>query len=154
MAITKHPLFLDADNLGATPFDAALMARLRASFERVKPNAPALADAFYRRLFERAPQVRMLFPDDMVKQKQKLVAALALVVEEMHRPDVIGPKLAQLGVAHVGYGARPEHYPLVGATLLDALTEVGGLDAELRTEWRTAIERISAAMMRGALKAG
>jgi hemoglobin-like flavoprotein len=154
MAVTKHPLFLDADNLGATPLDAALLARLRASFERVKTNAPALADAFYRRLFERAPQVRMLFPDDMARQKEKLVATLVLVVDEMHRPDVVGPKLAQLGFAHLGYGARPEHYPIVGATLVDALAEVGGLDAELRTEWRTAIERIAAAMIRGAHKPG
>jgi hemoglobin-like flavoprotein len=154
MSITKHPLFLDTDNLGSLPIDAQLIARLRASFESVRPDGAALAAAFYRRLFAAHPQLRMLFPADMTRQMEKLIAALSLVVDEMHRPDLVGPQLARLGGAHVAYGALPEHYPIVCDTLVEALTEVGHIDAEARAEWRTALERISAAMLRGARKPG
>jgi len=154
MSVTKHPLFLDSDNLGPLPIDAQLIARLRASFERVRPEGAALAQAFYRRLFAAHPQLRLLFPTDMTRQMEKLIATLSLVVDEMHRPEVVGPNLAQLGGAHVGYGARPEHYPVVCETLVEALVEVGQIDAEARAEWRTALERISGAMQRGARKLG
>ena len=38
------------------------------SFAKVRPIAGTAADLFYGRLFEIAPQVRPLFPDDMAEQ--------------------------------------------------------------------------------------
>ena len=50
--------------------------------------------------------------------------------------DAIVPKLRELGARHVAYGAKPEHYPVVGAVLIASMAEVGG-DA-WRTEYTTA----------------
>jgi nitric oxide dioxygenase len=149
MGITRHPLFLDSGALPAVPVDLALMARLRNSFETVS-DGTALADAFYFKLFAAHPQLRALFPTDMAAQKEKLLASLRTVVIEMHRPDVVGTALARLGKSHVGYGAKPEHYPVVCQMMLEALVEVGKIDADTRNDWRTALERVSAAMLRGA----
>ena len=42
------------------------------SFAQVAPISTIAADLFYGRLFEIAPSVRRMFPQDMVQQKMKL----------------------------------------------------------------------------------
>ena len=54
-----------------TPEQVALV---QDSFAKVRPIADTAADPVYGLLFEIAPQVRALFPDDMPEQKKKLVA--------------------------------------------------------------------------------
>jgi len=43
------------------------------SFKSVIPIADTAADIFYGRLFEVAPQLRPMFPQDMSEQKKKLM---------------------------------------------------------------------------------
>ena len=50
------------------------------SFAKVAPISAKAAELFYGRLFEIAPQVRAMFPDDMTEQRKKLMATLAIVV--------------------------------------------------------------------------
>lgn len=126
---------------------------LEQSFAAVAPHGDALVDAFYRNLFADYPEVRPLFSDaSMPEQKKKLLASLKLVVTNLRRPSTLVAALEELGLRHVDYGAREEHYPAVGATLLRSLAEVAG-DAwndELHTAWADAYERISKAMLAGA----
>ncbi len=93
------------------------------SFAKVAPIADAAADLFYDRLFESAPGVRPLFPDDMAEQKKKLMQMLATAVANLHRVDEILPALEDLGRRHVDYGTRPEHYDTVGEALLWTLEQ-------------------------------
>lgn len=88
------------------------------SFAQVAPIADEAADLFYERLFESAPGVRTLFPDDMTEQKQKLMQMLAAAVANLHRVEEILPVLEDLGRRHVDYGTRPEHYDTVGEALI------------------------------------
>lgn len=53
------------------------------SWRLVVPVADTAADLFYRRLFERYPQYRPLFGDDMSSQKKKLIRMLAFIVKAM-----------------------------------------------------------------------
>ena len=91
---------------------------VQASFEQVKPIAPLAADLFYTRLFEQAPALRHMFRGDLTEQKQKLMAALTLVVAGLDRPETIVPAVQHLGRKHAGYGAQPADYAAVGAALL------------------------------------
>jgi hemoglobin-like flavoprotein len=88
------------------------------SFTKVVPIAGAAADLFYDRLFEIAPEVRSLFPDDLAEQKKKLVAMLATAVTNLHQVDSIVPAVQELGKRHVAYGVTPKMYEPVGAALL------------------------------------
>ena len=88
------------------------------SFAKVAPIAPQAATIFYDRLFEVAPAVRSLFPDDITEQKKKLMAMLAVVVNGLDKLDTILPAASALAKRHVSYGAASEHYPVVGAALL------------------------------------
>ena len=149
MGICRHPLFLDPGHLARLPVDANLVARLRTNFERVAARGTALAEAFYRRLFAAHPELRPLFPSDMSQQHLKLLATLRAVMDELDQPDAVAPRLLRLGHDHVGYGAKPEHYPIVCEHLAEAMREVGGGDLEVRSDWLTALQRVSAAMLRG-----
>ncbi len=152
MSITRHPLYDDPRSLAPAPLDEGLAGRLEASFCGMAGRADALAERFYERLFRRAPAVRPLFPDDLEAQRKKLVAALAFVVQHLRSPDEVLPRLRALGTAHVKYGARPEHYPVVCEELVLAMGEIAGdaWEPEIERDWRNALHLVSAAMIAGA----
>ncbi len=113
-------------------------------------------DVFYRNLFADFPAVIPLFEGvELAEQKKKLLASLKLAVENLRRPDVLTPALEALGSRHVDYGAREEHYPAVGATLLKSLAAVAGpaWNDELAKAWAEAYEAISEQMLNGAAAA-
>ena len=152
MSITRHPLYDDPRSLAPAPLDEGLVRRLEASFRVLGGEADALAERFYERLFRRAPAVRRLFPEDLREQRKKLVAALAFVVEHLRSPDEVLPRLRALGTAHVKYGARPEHYPIVCEELVLAMGEIAGTawDPNIERDWKNALHLVSAAMIAGA----
>ena len=91
------------------------------SFKLVEPIAPQAADIFYDRLFTIAPQVRGLFPNDLSKQKEKLMSMLTTAVSNLHQVEKILPAVQDLGRRHVGYGVTTEHYQPVGEALIFTL---------------------------------
>jgi hemoglobin-like flavoprotein len=88
------------------------------SFAKVAPISEAAAVIFYDRLFEIAPSVKSMFPADMTEQRKKLTAMLAVVVGGLGNLESILPAASALATRHVSYGAKAEHYPVVGAALL------------------------------------
>jgi nitric oxide dioxygenase len=88
------------------------------SFAKVAPISDQAAIIFYDRLFDVAPQVRAMFPDDLTEQRKKLMATLAVVVGGLSNLETILPAASALAKRHVGYGAVAEHYPVVGGALL------------------------------------
>ena len=88
------------------------------SFSKLVPISDQAAVIFYDRLFEIAPQVKSMFPSDMAEQRGKLMATLTAVVNGLGNLSSILPAASALAKRHVAYGARAEHYPVVGAALL------------------------------------
>src|SRR5713226_2132835 len=115
------------------------------SFAKVAPISETAADLFYDRLFEIAPQVRAMFPADMTEQRKKLMMTLAAVVNGLANLDSILPAASALAKRHVAYGARAEHYPVVGAALLWTLEKgLGdGWTPEVADAWGTAYGTLS-----------
>jgi len=88
------------------------------SFAKVAPISEQAAILFYDRLFEVAPQVKAMFPDDLTEQRKKLMGTLAVVVGGLTNLEAVLPAASALAKRHVSYGAAPEHYPVVGSALL------------------------------------
>ena len=88
------------------------------SFAKVAPISEQAAAIFYDRLFEVAPAVKAMFPADMKEQRKKLMATLAVVVNALSNLESVLPAASALAKRHVNYGAKPEHYPVVGGALL------------------------------------
>jgi hemoglobin-like flavoprotein len=128
---------------------------LETSFDLVAPRGDELMDVFYARLFAAAPAVRPLFPTDMKKQKTMLLGALVLLRKSLRDLGGIVPTLRTLGARHVAYGARPEHYPVVGATLIASMAAIAGEDwkPEYESAWSGAFEIVAATMIEGAEQA-
>jgi len=107
------------------------------SFKKVVPIAGTAADLFYGRLFEIAPDVRSMFPEDMKEQKVKLMSMLGTAVTNLHKLDDILPAVKALGERHKGYGVTAAHYAPVGAALLWTLEKGLGADftPEVKAAW-------------------
>jgi hemoglobin-like flavoprotein len=119
------------------------------SFSKVAPISEAAAVIFYDRLFEVAPSVKAMFPADMTEQRKKLMMMLAAVVGGLGNLESILPAASALAKRHVGYGAKPEHYPVVGGALLYTLEKGLGeaWTPELAGAWTAACGTLSGHMI-------
>ncbi len=129
-----------------TPEQVSLVQR---SFSKVAPIADQAAVMFYGRLFELAPQVKAMFPADMTEQRKKLMATLAVVVNGLSNLESILPAASALAQRHVAYGAKAEHYPVVGSALLWTLEKGLGEEwtADIASAWTAAYTTLSGFMI-------
>ena len=126
---------------------------LESSFDLIAPRGDELMDVFYAGLFAAAPAVKPLFAGtDLPRQKTMLLGTLVLLRKSLRDLDAIVPKLRELGARHVGYGAEPEHYPVVGEVLIAAMAEVAGpaWSPEYAQAWAEAFGVVAGAMLEGA----
>lgn len=122
---------------------------VQTSWTKVAPISDTAADLFYGRLFEIAPEVKPLFPDEMSGQKKKLMQTLGYVVGGLNNLDGIIGAVRELGIRHVGYKVTPEMYGSVGAALLWTLEQGLGDDftPEVGEAWGTAYGILSSTMI-------
>ena len=121
------------------------ITQVQESFAKVAPISETAAQLFYGRLFEIAPDVRPMFPQDMTEQRKKLMATLAVVVNSLHKLDAVLPAASALAKRDVGYGVTAAQYPVVGSALLWTL-EQGLGDAwtpQLAQSWTAAYGTVS-----------
>ncbi|GHJ99790.1 flavohemoprotein [Streptomyces sp. Y2F8-2] len=104
-------------------FDPALIT---GSFAVVEPHGTKITKYFYEHLFDNNPGVRGLFARHMEEQEDRLWNALGGLVANLQDTEVVVRMLRGLGARHVGYGALPEHFPAVGASLLATLRHFAG----------------------------
>jgi nitric oxide dioxygenase len=119
------------------------------SFAKVAPISEQASKLFYDRLFEIAPSVKPMFPADMTEQRKKLMAMLAAVVGGLSNLESILPAASALAKRHVNYGAKAEHYPVVGAALLWTLEKGLGeaWTPEVADAWTAAYGTLSGYMI-------
>lgn len=125
---------------------------VQTSFAQVAPIAATAADLFYGRLFEIAPQVRPMFPEDLREQKKKLMSMLGTAVAGLSNLDTLVPAVRALGRRHGGYGVRAQHYAQVGSALLWTLEKGLGptFTPDIRDAWATAYIVLSTTMIEAA----
>jgi hemoglobin-like flavoprotein len=128
---------------------------VQTTFAKVVPIADTAAALFYGRLFEIDPALRPLFKGDLVEQGRKLMQMIGVAVNGLDRLDQIVPAVQQLGVRHVAYGVKDEHYATVAAALLWTLEQGLGADftPEVRTAWTAAYTLLADTMKAAAATA-
>ena len=135
--------------------DGAQITRIRQGFSAVAADADRFTADFYKHLFERAPTLRPLFPDDLSSQRDKLKHMLAMLVAGLDRPGTLRPALAMLGDRHRSYGVVKADFVVVGQALLDTLAchlgeQFGDAD---RSAWASLYARVMAIMTMGVARA-
>lgn len=142
-----------------TPRQIRLLQR---SFALIQPIADRVGMTFYERLFERAPQVRPMFNNDVELQQRKLMnffaefvklhlrSLLTLSVTAARNPEVSIPGIAALARRHVRYGVVPEHFAAAKDALFWSFKQhlADEFDQETLLAWNAAFEMISGAMIR------
>ena len=128
------------------------IALVQTSFARLGPRVPDLTARFYRELFERAPELRPLFPTDMADLQVQFATKLTEIVHSIPRLDEFIGHTRALGARHAGYGVRAADYETVGGALLGALAGVLGDDFDEPTHeaWIIAYNLIAEIMLEGA----
>jgi hemoglobin-like flavoprotein len=127
----------------------AQTATIRRQFGQIAPRKEEFAALFYDRLFDGDPTIRPMFPADMRPQRVKLVQALAHIILSLDNLDAVIGDVRELGMRHVGYGVRPDHYNAVGEALLATLAEMLGdsFDDFAQAAWALAYGIIADAMV-------
>ncbi len=125
------------------------------TIEIVKSTAPILetrgkeiTTTFYRNLFVKHPELLNIF-NHANQQKGRQQTALANTVTAaahyIDRLEVLLPAVKQIAHKHRSLAIKPEHYPIVGENLLEAIKEVLGEAAteEIIEAWAEAYGAIA-----------
>ena len=113
-----------------------------------KTTSASVAELFYAKLFEIDPNLKALFYSDMLAQQKKFADTLTMITEYFDNPAALAPKVQALGIRHVGYGVKDEHYEVVEQALLWALKQSLGREFSDATEqaWILAYRTLADAM--------
>jgi nitric oxide dioxygenase len=120
---------------------------VRESYERISISL-RFARNFYATLFDIAPELRALFPDDLTTQARKLTEMLGVLAGTLDRPLEFANVLESLGRRHRGYAVRPAHFAPVGRALFATLERELGprFDDATRRAW-IALYALASALM-------
>lgn len=120
------------------------------TIEIIKSTVPVLQERgveitthFYKIMFENNPEVKAMF--DMSKQASgaqpvALATTVLAAAKNIDKLETLLPAVQKIGQRHVEVAVKPEHYPIVGANLLQAIKDVLGEAAtdEVLAAWEKA----------------
>ncbi|ATO13078.1 globin [Micromonospora sp. WMMA2032] len=127
-------------------------ARLKQSWALVAAHGDQVPLYFYSTLFLAHPETRQMFGTNMAGQRDRLVSALGHIVSHVDQVDRLVGFLQQLGADHRKYAVRAEHYPAVGAALLETLRHfcAEAWTDELAADWAAAYGLVAQVMTEAA----
>ena len=94
------------------------------TWKELVPVADAVAELFYRKLFDVDPEIIPLFKGDMgdmgdmKEQGRKLTDMITVAVYGLDIMEPIIPAVQELAARHAGNGVSASHYDTVGGALL------------------------------------
>jgi len=126
---------------------------VRKSFDALWPFRRKLAEQFYARFFELAPDTRRLFPNDMERQQLKLMDTIAAIVGTLDRREICQSIISHTGRKHADFGVQTSHFTAFGEALIWGLQQQFGpaFTPEMQQAWSVLYEAIQAEMI-GAAK--
>lgn len=122
---------------------------VQTSWAILKPNAKDVAASFYRNLFLLDSSLKPMFSDDIAAQGKKLTAMLTRSVSLLNNVDSLVPEVQKLGIRHLDYQVKPEHYETVGEALITTLSEGLGdkFTDDVRAAWTEVYGLLASTML-------
>ncbi|SER56605.1 nitric oxide dioxygenase [Pseudomonas sp. NFACC02] len=111
--------------------NASDRAIVKSTVPLLESGGEALTTHFYKKLLSRYPQVRPLFNQAHQAsgdQPRALANGVLMYARHIDQLEALGDLVAKIINKHVALQIQPEHYPLVGECLLEAIREVLGAD--------------------------
>lgn len=127
-------------------------ALVKGSIPVLETQGEALTRHFYQRLFQENPGVRAFFNpahQHAGSQQRALAAAICGFARHVDDLDALRAVVDRIAHKHVSLQVQPEHYPIVGRTLLGAIQDLLGDAAtpELLSAWEEAYGLLAAVLI-------
>ncbi|MCF6134573.1 NO-inducible flavohemoprotein [Thermoactinomyces vulgaris] len=128
--------------------DAKTMEIIKTTAPVLKENNVAIGKRFYELLFTRHPELLHIFNHSNQKrglQQRSLAHSVYVSGEHIDRLEDIQPLIMKIAHKHRALGVKPEQYPVVGETLIEAVKDVLGDGAtdEIIQAWVKAYDYIA-----------
>lgn len=122
---------------------ASQTAIVKATVPVLQAHGEAITTLFYRFLFEAHPELNDIFNPANQRdggQARSLAAAICTYAAHIDQPEALGGMVSRIAHKHGSLEVRPEHYPIVGRHLLQAIRGVLGEAAsdEILDAWAAA----------------
>lgn len=116
------------------------IATVKATVPVLKEHATEITSTMYDILFEKYPETKALFKAAPSQQPKILAAAVQAYAANIDNLSALTGAVEQMAKAHVRTHVQPEHYSMVGESLLAALGQVLGEAAtpEIINAWKEA----------------
>jgi hemoglobin-like flavoprotein len=126
---------------------------VRQSFDAIWSVRRQLADQFYYRFFELAPEAQGLFRGDMERQHLKLMDMIAAIVGTLDKRELFQSIISHSGRQHAQFGAKPSHFAAFGDALIWGLEQQFGVafTPEMKEAWITLYDAVQSEMIRAGL---
>ncbi|MGF7048535.1 nitric oxide dioxygenase [Paenibacillus sp. DS2015] len=123
--------------------DPHIIEIIKSTVPVLQVHGKSITTAFYGMLFENHPELLNIFNhanQRQGKQQAALANAVIAAAANIDQLENILPVVKQIAVKHRALGVLPEHYPIVGETLLSAIQQVLGDAAtpEIMDAWAQA----------------
>lgn len=122
---------------------------IKATVPLLETGGEALTTHFYELMLRDYPQVRPLFNQAHQAsgtQQRALANGVLTYARHIDQLEALGPLASQIVNKHVALQIQPEHYPIVGTCLLQAIRDVLGEDVathEVIDGWAAAYQQLA-----------
>ena len=132
------------------PLSQKQLVLIRDSFDALRNDIEPKSIQFYEALFRHAPHLRPLFREDLAGQGMRFMSTLRVIVDNLHNPDAMAERYAELGQGHRAMGVKAADFEPMGRALADTLQSALGdeFTDETRTAWETAYREFSSEIIR------
>ena len=113
---------------------------VKATAAPVAANAEAITTKMYEILFADFPETKVLFEGSNPDQHKKLAMAISAYAANIDNLTMLSMAVEKMASTHVLKKIKPEHYPMVGTSVLKAIKDVLGDAAtdEVLEAWKEA----------------
>lgn len=126
---------------------------LEESFKKVFAHGDVFIESFYEHLFRLHPETRSVFlTTDRAVFREKLLASLMTIINNLKNPELLAPYLKELGQHHrEDYKVPPDHFHKGKEALLKAFAQILGSEwsPEYRDAWGKAYDETVKMMLEG-----
>ncbi|WP_258103252.1 globin domain-containing protein [Marinoscillum sp. MHG1-6] len=131
-----------------------MIANIRSSWEIMVEDGLENMMMFYDKLFQIAPQVRPMFPEDLSKQSEKLAYTITFVVTNIDRIEEIKGSIEDLGRIHNKLDISADYYPPVKEALIWTIEQkmADKYKAEIGEAWNAALDFLASVMINAPAK--
>ena len=121
---------------------------IKATAPVVGQHARTITDYFYPLMFERYPETKAYFNQSHQQkgtQRQALANALVAYATHIDQLDKLGDAVSLIAHKHCSLNILPEHYPIVGECLMEAIASVLGdaLTEDIADAWGKAYQQLA-----------